>query len=84
MQGLEISSVEDTWVNIRDSIKASAKEKVGILETKRYKFWFDEECSELANKRKYTKLFWLLSPNNQTPEDFSNVRRDTCRMLLFC
>ena len=43
---------------VRDSIKASAKEKVGILETIRNKPWFDEECSELANKRKQTKLLW--------------------------
>ena len=77
LEGLEISSVDDTWVKIRDSIKASAKEKVGILETIRNKPWFDEECSELANKRKQTKLLWLQSPNNQTAEDFSNVRRDT-------
>ena len=34
MEGLETSSVDDTWVKIRDSIKASAKEKVGILEKK--------------------------------------------------
>ena len=47
-----ISSVDDTWVKIRDSIKASAKEKVGVLQTNRNKPWFDEECSELANKRK--------------------------------
>jgi hypothetical protein len=34
LEGLEISSVDYTWVKIRDSIKASAKEKVRILETK--------------------------------------------------
>ena len=44
LEGLEIASVDDTWVKIRDSIKASAKEKVGILETIRNKPWFDEEC----------------------------------------
>jgi hypothetical protein len=37
LEDLEISSVDDTWVQIRDSIKASAKEKVGVLETKFYK-----------------------------------------------
>jgi hypothetical protein len=42
--------------------------------------WFDEECLELANKRKQTKLLWLQNPNNQTAEDFSNVRRDNCIM----
>ena len=30
LEGLEIPSEDDTWVKIRDSIKASAKEKVGI------------------------------------------------------
>ena len=53
MEGLEISSVDVTWVKIRDSIKASAKEKVGVLETNRNKPWFRQECSELANKRNY-------------------------------
>ena len=33
LEGLEISSVFDTWVNIWDSIKASAKEEVRVLET---------------------------------------------------
>ena len=46
MEGLEISSVDDTWVKIRNSIKASAKEKVGVLETNRDKPWFDQESSE--------------------------------------
>ena len=41
LDGLEISSVDDTWVKIRGSIKASAKEKVGILETHRNKPRFD-------------------------------------------
>jgi len=76
-----MSSVDDTWVKIRDSIKASAKEKVGVLETNRIKPLFDEEYSELANKRKNTKLLWLRNPNYQTAEEFSNVRRDTCRMF---
>ena len=40
LEGLEISSVDDTWVKIRDSIKASAKENVGVLETHRNKPWF--------------------------------------------
>ena len=63
LEGLEISSVDDTWVKIRDSIKASANEKVGILETIRNKLWFDEECSELANKRKQTLATKSKQPN---------------------
>ena len=30
LEGLEISSVDDTWIKIRDNIKASAKEKEGF------------------------------------------------------
>jgi hypothetical protein len=59
LEGLEISSVDDTWVKIRDNIKESTEEKVGILERDRNKSWFDQECSELANKRKRPKLFLL-------------------------
>ena len=81
MEGLEVSSVDDTLVKIRDSIKASSKEKVGVLETHRNKPWFDQECSELANKRKKAKLFWLQNPNDKTAEDFSNIRLNTCRMF---
>ena len=54
LEAIEISSVDNTWVRIRDSIKASAKGKVGILGTHRDKTWFDQACSELGNKRKHT------------------------------
>ena len=43
--------------------------------TNRNKPWFGEECLELANKRKQTKLLWLQNPNNQTAEDFSRKFR---------
>ena len=52
LEGLEISSIGDTWVKIKVSINASAEEKIGILRTHRNRPWFDQECSELANKRK--------------------------------
>ena len=48
--------------------------RISCCKKNRNKPWSDEECSELANKRKQTKLFWLQNPNNQTAEDFSNVQ----------
>ena len=35
LEGLQMSSVDDTWFKIRNGIKASEKEKVGVLETNR-------------------------------------------------
>ena len=43
-----------------------ANEKVGVPEIHRNKPWFNQECSELADKRKQAKLFWLQNPNDQT------------------
>ena len=40
---------------------------------------FDQECSELPNNRKQAKLLWQQNPNDQTAEDFSNLKRNTCR-----
>jgi len=56
LEGLEISSVDDTWVKVRDRIKSSAEGKVGILETHRNIPWFDQEFPELVNKRKQETL----------------------------
>ena len=42
LKGLEIYSEDYTWVKINDSIIASAKEKVGVLEKSSNKFWFDQ------------------------------------------
>jgi hypothetical protein len=79
LEGLDISIEDDTWVKIRYIIKASAKDNVGVFETRTNKPYFDRERSELANKKKQAKLIWLRNPNDQTSEDFSNVRRNTCR-----
>ena len=42
LEGLEVSSKDDIWVKIRDIIKGSAKEKVGVLETNENKPWIDQ------------------------------------------
>ena len=49
MEGLEISSVDDIWVKFSDSIKSSAEEKVGVLETHRNKPWFDGSIRNVHN-----------------------------------
>jgi len=36
--------INRVWEKIKDNIKISAKEKLGLHELKRHKPWFDEEC----------------------------------------
>ena len=65
MEGIEISSVDDTWVKIRESIKSSANEKVGVLETNSNKLWCYQECSQLANKRNRQNYFGYKNQTNK-------------------
>jgi len=36
--------INKAWENIKENIKTSAKESLGLQEMKRHKPWFDEEC----------------------------------------
>ena len=36
--------INRAWENIKENIKTSAKESLGLLELKWHKPWFDEEC----------------------------------------
>ena len=40
----EDEDVNRTWENIKENIKTSAKEILGVHEWKQHKPWFDEEC----------------------------------------
>ena len=54
-----ISDDEDVnraWENIKENIKTSAKERVGLHEVKQHKPWFDEECLNFLDERKQAKL----------------------------
>jgi len=40
------------WENIKENIKISAKESLGLCELKRHKPWFDDECLHFLEQRK--------------------------------
>jgi hypothetical protein len=67
--------------NIKDSIKISAKESLGLYERKQHKPWFDEECSKFLDRRKQAKLQWLQNPNQSNVDNLNNVRREASRHL---
>jgi hypothetical protein len=42
--------------NIKENIKTSAKDRLGLHEWKRHKPWFDEECLGFSDRRKQAKM----------------------------
>ena len=37
--------INSAWESIKENIKTSAKERLGLYELKQDKQWFEEECS---------------------------------------
>jgi hypothetical protein len=44
------------WENIKENIKTSAKERVGLQVLEHHKPWFDEECLHFLDQRKWGKM----------------------------
>jgi len=43
------------WENIKENIKTSDKESLGLYELKQHKPWFDEECLGFLDERSRLK-----------------------------
>jgi hypothetical protein len=52
------------WVNIKENIKTSAKENLGLHELKQHKPWFDEESLGFLDRRKQAKMQWIQDPSH--------------------
>jgi hypothetical protein len=48
--------INRAWENIKENIKTSAKESLGLREFKQHKPWFDEKCLHFLEERKQAKL----------------------------
>jgi 50S ribosomal subunit-associated GTPase HflX len=71
--------INKAWETIRENIRISAKESIGLCELKSYKPWFDEECLKLVYRRRQAKLQWLQDPSIVNEGNLRNVRRDVSR-----
>jgi hypothetical protein len=65
--------------SIGENIRISAKKCVGHCEAKRYKPWFDEECSKLVGRRKEAEPLWLQDQSVANEDNFNNVRWEVSR-----
>jgi len=41
---VEREEINSAWENIKENIKISTTESLGLYELKQYKSWFDKEC----------------------------------------
>jgi len=50
--------------NIKENIKTSAKDSLGLQEFKQRKPWFDEECLGFIDQMKQAKMQWIHDPSH--------------------
>ena len=55
--------VNRVWENIKENIKTSAKESLGLHEWKQHKPWFGKECVYFLDQRKQAKMQWTQDPS---------------------
>jgi hypothetical protein len=71
--------INGAWENIKDNIKTSAKESLGLYKLKQHKPWFDEECLRFLDQRMLVKVHWLQDPNQSNVDNQNNVRQGASR-----
>ena len=64
------------WENIKENIKTSAKESLGLLELKQHKPCFDEECLGFLDQRKQAKIQVVQDPSQSSVDNLNNVRHE--------
>jgi hypothetical protein len=65
--------------NIKENIKTSAKESLGLHELKQHKPCFDEKCLGILDQRKQAKIQWMQDPNQSNIDNLNNVMKLTVR-----
>ena len=65
--------------NIKQNIKTSTDESIGLCELKQQRPWFDEECLWFLDQRKQAKMQWLQDTSKSNVDTLNNVRREASR-----
>jgi len=71
--------VKRAWKNIKENIKTSAKESLGLHKLKQRKLWLDKECVGFLDQRKQAKMQWIQDPSRSNVDNLNNVRCDASR-----
>jgi len=71
--------INRAWENIKENLKTSAKESLGLHELKQHKPWFDDDCLGVLYQRKQTKMQRLQDPTQSNVDNLNNVAREASR-----
>jgi hypothetical protein len=78
----DLSNGEDinrAWENVKEDVKISAKQSLGLHKLKQRKSWFEEECLGFFDQRKQAKMQWVQDPRQSNVNNLNNVRREASR-----
>ena len=75
----EDENINRGWESIKENIKTSATESLGMHEMKQHKPWFDEECLGILDQRKQAKMQWIQEPSQSNVDNLNNVRHEASR-----
>ena len=79
-----LSDEEDinrAWENIKEYMKTSAKQSLGLYELKQPKPWSDEECLHFLDQRKQDKMQGVEDPNQSKVYNLINLMLDVGRLF---
>jgi len=80
---LEIVSEDEDinrgWESIKENLKTSATDSLGMHEMKQHKPWFDKECLGILDQRKQAKMQWIQDPSQSNADNVNNLRREISR-----
>ena len=71
--------IHRVWENIKENIKTSAKDSLGMHKLKQHKPWFDGECLRILDRRKQAKMRWLKDPSQSNVDHLNNERCEASR-----
>ena len=71
--------INRAWECIKENIKTSAKESVGLHKMKQHKPLCDEECLGFLDQKKQAKIQWVQDPSQCFVDNLNNVRYEASR-----
>ena len=68
-----------TWENIKENVRTSAEESLGLHKLNQNKPWFDEEYLGFLDQWKRAKLQWIQDPSQSKVDILKDIRREVSR-----